>query len=333
MTEVDDKGDGSGPSPLTGKSQPAATNSMLPGALIGAFNGLSQPMRAMLLMLLAMTCFAAMAVFIRLAAQSIHALEIVFFRNFFALILLLPLLWRNGIGMLKTQQVGLYGTRALLNILGMFAGFTALTLIPLAEATALSFTAPLFVTIGAVLILGEVVRLRRIAALAVGFIGVLVVVGPQIGNVSIGTILALSNAMLLAVTALVVKRLTATEPVEAIIIWMVLLSTPLALVPALLVWQWPDLLTFFYLVCLAGAGTLGHFCWTKSYSLADITQLQPLEFVRLPLTAIAGYLIFFEQPAATIWLGGAIIFLSTAYITRREAQIARQRMSSSTRSQ
>lgn len=293
--------------------------------LLDAFARLSAPVQATILMILAMTCFASMAVFIRLAAEGVHALEVVFFRNFFALLILLPLLWRSGLAMLRTENFGLYGLRAVLNITGMFAGFTALTMIPLAEATALSFTAPLFVTIGAVLVLGEVVRMRRIAALAVGFLGVLVIVGPQFGGISLGTGLALVNAILLAMTALVVKRLTVTEPVDAIVLWMVLLSTPLSLVPALFVWQWPDLATLASLVCLAAAGTIGHLCWTKAWSLAEITQLQPLEFIRLPLTAIAGYLIFFEQPTAAVWIGGAIIFLSTAYITRREAQIARQR--------
>ena len=290
-----------------------------------AFAGLPEPVQATILMVLAMACFASMAVFIRLAAEGVHALEVVFFRNFFALLILLPLLWRSGMTMLRTEKLGLYGLRAALNITGMFAGFTALTMIPLAEATALSFTAPLFVTIGAVLVLGEVVRMRRIAALAVGFLGVLVIVGPAFGSVSLGTGLALVNAILLAMTALVVKRLTVTEPVDAIVLWMVLLSTPLSLIPALFVWQWPDMATLGSLVCLAGAGTIGHLCWTKAWSLAEITQLQPLEFIRLPLTAIAGYLIFFEEPTAAVWLGGAIIFLSTAYITRREAQIARQR--------
>lgn len=293
--------------------------------LMDAFGALPEPVQATVLMVFAMMCFASMAVFIRLAAEGVPALEIVFFRNFFALLILLPLLWRSGMAMLRTEKLGLYGLRAALNITGMFAGFTALTMIPLAEATALSFTAPLFVTIGAVLVLGEVVRMRRIAALAVGFLGVLVIVGPQFGGVSLGTGLALVNAVLLAMTALVVKRLTVTEPVDAIVLWMVLLSTPLSFIPALFVWQWPDAATLVSLVCLAAAGTIGHLCWTKAWSLAEITQLQPLEFIRLPLTAIAGYLIFFEEPTAAVWLGGAIIFLSTAYITRREAQIARQR--------
>jgi len=283
----------------------------------------TQPARAMLAMLAAMVLFTSMGVFIRLAAQEIPALEIVFFRNFFALLLLVPVLIHKGIGLLRSRNVGLYCLRAGINIVAMIAGFTALTLIPLTEATALGFTAPLFVTIGAVLILGEVIRFRRVMALALGFLGVMIVLGAELGSVSVGALLALINALLIAVTGLIVKRLTASEPVEAIIIWMVLLSTPLSLVPALFVWQWPDLVTLFWLVCLAGAGTLGHFCWTRACSLADITQLQPLEFVKLPLMALAGYLIFTEIPTSSIWVGGAIIFLSTAYITHREAQIAR----------
>ncbi len=291
-------------------------------------NQLSQPMQAAAFMLMAMCCFSTMAVLIRLSAQTIHILEVVFFRNFFALLLLCPLIVRSGIGLLKTERFPLYGLRALFNIAGMTAGFTAITLIPLAEATALSFTAPLFTTVGAIFILGEIVRWRRIAAIAAGFCGVLIVVGPNLSEISVGTALALTNALLLAMTALIVKRLTATEPVEAIIIWMVVLSTPLSLVPALFVWQWPDLITFVLLICLAIAGTFGHFFWTRACSLAEMTQLQPIEFVRLPLSALLGFLIFLEYPAAAVWIGGGVIFLSTAYITRREAQIARAQRSS-----
>ncbi len=286
---------------------------------------LSKPVQAAIFMLMAMSLFVSMGVFIRLAAQGVHILEVVFFRNFFALILLSPLIMRSGIGLLKTDNMGLYWLRSILNIAGMAAGFTALTLIPLTEATALGFTAPLFTTLGAVLVLGEVVRMRRMLAIAVGFCGVLIVVGQNLGGLSFGAGLALTNAVLLAATALIVKRLTGTDRVEAIIIWMVLLSTPMALVPALFVWTWPDAMTLLWLVCLAAAGSLGHYCWTSACSLAEMTQIQPLEFVKLPLTAAAGYLMFTEVPSAAVWVGGIVIFVSTAYITRREAQLARQK--------
>lgn len=290
---------------------------------------LSKPVQAAIFMLMAMSLFVSMGVFIRLAAQGVHILEVVFFRNFFALILLSPLIMRSGIGLLKTDNMGLYWLRSILNIAGMAAGFTALTLIPLTEATALGFTAPLFTTLGAVLVLGEVVRMRRMLAIAVGFCGVLIVVGQNLGGLSFGAGLALTNAVLLAATALIVKRLTGTDRVEAIIIWMVLLSTPMALVPALFVWTWPDAMTLLWLVCLAAAGSLGHYCWTSACSLAEMTQIQPLEFVKLPLTAAAGYLMFTEVPSAAVWVGGIVIFVSTAYITRREAQLARQKRRSS----
>lgn len=285
---------------------------------------LPRPIRAALFMLLAMCLFVSMGVFIRLAAANMHPLQVVFFRNFFALVFLSPLIFRSGFGLLRTQNMSLYWLRSLINIAGMAAGFTALTLIPLTEATALGFTAPLFTTLGAILLLGEVIKLRRMAAIAVGFCGVMVVLGPSVGGLSFGAALALTNAVLLAGTALIVKRLTGTDRVETIILWMVILSTPMALVPALFVWTWPDATTLLWLICLAAAGSVGHYCWTSACSLADMTQIQPLEFIKLPLTAAAGFLLFTEVPSIAVWIGGAIIFLSTAYITRREAQLARR---------
>ncbi|MGF1649985.1 MAG: DMT family transporter [Hyphomicrobiaceae bacterium] len=283
----------------------------------------SQPVLASLYMLAAMAFFVSMGVFIRFAAEEVHTLEVVFFRNFFALLILSPLFLRYGWGALTTGNMTLQLTRAGLNVFGMAAGFTALTLIPLAEATALGFAAPLFASLGAMLILGEVLRARRLTALAVGFVGVMIVLGPNLGGLSLGAALALTNAIILAGTALIVKQLTKTDRVETIILYMVLLSTPVSLLPALFVWTWPSLETTVYLFLLAAAGTAGHYCWTRASSLADVTQMQPLEFMKLPMMGAVGLLIFGEWPAIGVWIGGMLIFASTVYITRREAQIAR----------
>ena len=288
-----------------------------------AFTELSKPVKATFLMLLAMILFVSMGIFIKLASAEMHTLQVVFFRNFFALVFLSPLILRHGFDLLLSQNMGLYWLRSVMNVVGMATGFAALMLIPLAEATALGFTAPLFATLGAILLLGETIRIYRMTAIAIGFLGVMIVIGPNLGGLSLGAALALTNAVILAITALIVKRLTSTDSVEAIIIWMVLLSTPIALVPALFVWTWPDGITLFWLVCLGVTGTLGHFCWTSACSIAEITQLQPLEFVRLPLMAIAGFVLFSETPQFAVWIGGALIFISAVYITRREAQIAR----------
>jgi drug/metabolite transporter (DMT)-like permease len=276
-------------------------------------------------MLFAMAMFTSMSVFIRLSAEDVHALVVVFFRNFLAVVLLLPWLMRRGIFVLRTRRWKLLAARSLVNVVGMAAGFTAITMISLAEATSLGFTAPLWTTIGAVLVLGEVIRARRIAALVIGFIGVIIILRPGFESVGLGSILALTNAFLLAITTLIVKRLTETENSEAIVAWMVLAQSPLSLIPALFVWGWPEPMTWVWLFCLAGAGTVGHLCWTRAVMLAEVTQLQPLEFAKLPLVALLGFLLFAEVPTSWTWLGGTIIFASTVYISFREARAARAR--------
>ncbi len=282
------------------------------------------PLAATFYMLAAMACFAAMSGFIRLSTAELDPLQVVFFRNFLALLMMLPWLARSGLGALKTKRIGLYGLRAAINILGMAAGFTAITLIPRAEVTALSFTAPLFATLGAALVLGEVVRARRITALVVGFVGVLVVLRPGVDSISLGAMLAIVNALSIALTALILKPLTRTEQPAAIVTYMALLHSPLALVPALFVWQWPSGEAWLWLVLLAAAGTLGHLCFTRAFARAEVTQIMPLEFVRLPLVAVFAFVVFAEVPTLWTWLGGGVIFASTAYITHREARLARQ---------
>ena len=279
-------------------------------------------------MLSAMAFFSAMGVFIRLGAEELHALEIVFFRNALALVLMMPWLARHGVNALRTKRLGLYVTRASVNVIGMIAGFTALTLIPLAEATALGFTAPLWATLGAALFLSEVLRARRITALVIGFVGMLIVLRPGLQHISTGALLALANAFLIAVTTLIVKKLTRTESPEAIVTWMVLMQTPLSLIPALWVWQWPSMLGWVWLWCLALCATLAHLCWTRACAFADISELQPIEFIKLPLIALFAYFIFSEVPSIWTWIGGTVIFASTAYITYREATISRERMRS-----
>ena len=286
---------------------------------------LTTPILAALLMIGAMICFSTMSAFIKLAAEQLHSLEVVFFRNFLAFLMMVPWLILQGPGVMKTRRIGLYTARSLFNIVGMAAGFTAITLIPLAEATALSFTAPLFATIGAALVLGEVVRARRITALAIGFAGMLIVLRPGMEAVSTGALLALLNSVTIAITIIIVKKLTDTERPETIVTYMALLQSPMALIPALYFWIWPDPITWLWLIGLAGAGTAGHLMYTKAIQLAEITQIQPLDFIRLPLIAVIGYFIFDELPTIWTWIGGAVIFASTAYVTHREAQLARAR--------
>ena len=277
-------------------------------------------------MLGAMILFSTMGVFIKLSSSQLHPLEVVFFRNFLALFFLTPWIFHQRATAFKSNRKKLYTLRAVFNVVGMAAGFTALTLIPLAEATALSFTAPLFATLGAVLILGEIVRQRRIIAIFFGFVGMLIILRPGIEAVSPGALLAIANAITIAITVLIVKKLTTTEKPITIVAYMALLQTPMALIPALFYWEWPSLITWTWLFCLAGAGTIGHLMYTKAIQLAEVSQLQPIDFVRLPIIALFGYIVFAEQPSIWVWIGGAVIFLSTAYVTHREATINKNQM-------
>ena len=287
--------------------------------MIYIFNNLPAQARATCLMIIALFMFTVMGICIRLSATYLPVIEVVFFRNFLAMLILLPLVARVGFVSLRMKRPKLFFLRAAINAIGMFCGFTALTLIPLAQMTALSFTTPLFVTIGAVLFLGEVIRARRIAAICVGILGTLIILQPGVVDVKLGTLLALISALTIAMASLIVKTLTRSESQHAIVTWMVVMQAPLALIPSLWFWQWPDLLTWGLLWCMALSGTIAHLCFTHAFSLVDITALQPLEFIKLPFAVILAWIIFAEWPGLWTFVGGAVIFTSTVYITRREA--------------
>jgi len=215
----------------------------------------------------------------------------------------------------------MFTLRSALSLASMLLGFTSLSYLTLANATALSFTAPLFATILAALVLGETVRRRRWSATLVGFIGVLIVLRPSVSGISYGEILALAGAFLTALVIIVVKQMSRTEPSNAIVAYMVLLLTPMALVVALPFWSWPSLTDWPFVVGMGLAGTVGHVCWTRAISLCDASVVVPFDYVRLIFTIIIGIFAFAEQPDRYTLIGSAIIVLAGIYIARREAMM------------
>lgn len=286
--------------------------------MVTRFHSLTPRWRATIMMIAALFCFNLMGVSIRLASDHVPVMEVVFFRNFLALIFLLPILMRGGLSSIKMNRPKLFLGRAFVNFIGMYCGFTAITLIPLAEMTALSFTGPIFVTIGAALFLGEVIRLRRMIAIAFGFVGALIILQPGFTEISLGAMLALASAFSIAMASLIVKKLTETESSESIVFWMVAMQAPLAFLPMLAVWEAPSAMGWVLLIAVAGWGTLAHMLFTRAYGLVEITSLQPLEFSKLLFAVILAWIIFDEWPTIWIWVGGSIIFAATAYITHRE---------------
>jgi drug/metabolite transporter (DMT)-like permease len=280
--------------------------------------------RAVLLMVGSAGLFGLMAIMIRLASSELHAFQIAFFRNFFGLVAALPILYAHGFAILRTQKLPLYFFRCAIGIVSMLAGFWSLVHLPLAQAVALSYSTPLFITIGAVLVLGEVVRIRRWTAVVVGFIGVLVIVQPGTANFSAGMLVALLAAVMSASVAISIKFLSRTEAPDTIVLYTTLIWVPMSLVPALPVWQWPSPIVWLWVALAGFLGTGAHMLWTRATRLADASVIAPISFVQLPIVAVLAWIVFGEALGIATAIGSAIIFASNVYIARREAQLARR---------
>jgi drug/metabolite transporter (DMT)-like permease len=281
-------------------------------------------MRAALLMLGSAGFFGLMAVAIRLASQSLHTFEIAFFRNFFGLVAAAPLLLRHGPSLLRTDHFPRYILRCVIGVLGMFCGFWAIGHLPLAQAIALSYSTPLFVTIAAVWFLGEQVRARRWAAVAIGFLGVLVIVRPGSASFSLGTLVAVSAAVLSALVSIQIKQLSRTEPADRIVLYTTMLWVPMSLLPALFVLEWPQGIAWAWVIAAGFMGTGGHMLWTRALKLGDVSALTPISFMQLPIVAVFGWLLFGERLDRWTVIGAAVIFGANAYIAHREATLARR---------
>jgi len=285
--------------------------------------------RAALLMFGSTLFFGFMVVAIRLASDTLHTFEVAFFRNFFGLIVALPLLLRHGPGFLRTTQFPKYLFRCLIGICSMLAGFWAIGHLPLAQAVSLSYSTPLFVTIAAAAMLGEVVRARRWTAVFLGFIGVLFIVRPGTNEFSIGTLVAILAAVLSSIVAIQIKQLSATEPADRIVFITTLLWVPMSFLPALAVWEWPQGITWLWVVAAGAMGTGGHMLWTRALKMGEVSALTPISFMQLPLVVLFGWWLFDEPLDRWVLLGAGIIFGANAYIAHREAVLARRAESES----
>lgn len=275
-------------------------------------------------MLASTLCFGVMAIAIRLASQTLNTLEIAFFRNLFGLLAVLPLVMRVDPASLRTTQLSRYFVRCVIGIFSMLAGFWAIGHLPLAQAISLSYSSPVFVTILAALMLGEHVRGRRWAAVAVGFIGVLVIVRPGSTEFTAGTLVALLAAVLSAVVAIQIKQLSRADAANTIVLYTYLFWVPISFVPALFVWEWPQGIVWLWVIGAGLFGTGGQVLWTHALQLGEVSALTPISFVQLPLVAVVGWIWFDERVDVWTWVGAGIILAANAYIAHREAVLLRK---------
>lgn len=269
--------------------------------------------------------FVAMYGLIKDMADSMHPLQIAFLRNLFGLLVLTPLFLRYGLAPLKTARPGLMTLRAVINMGAMLFYFMALSLAPLADVAALAFSAPIFATILAIFVLGEVVGARRWAAILVGLAGALVILRPGFAALEIGHLLTLGSAACWGVALLIIKVLARTESSLTITLYMGLLMTPMSLIPALFVWGPVSLDQYALLVVIGALGTAGQWLLAEGLKRGDTNVVMPLDFFKLIWAALLGYLVFAEIPDAFTWIGGIMIFASATYIALRERAVKRDR--------
>jgi drug/metabolite transporter (DMT)-like permease len=280
-------------------------------------------LRGMLLIAVSAFGFSLMHVMIRLLTRGgLHSFEVAFFRNAFGVVALLPILRRSGLASVRTGRLPLHALRSVLGLASMLLFFSALQLTGLPKVTAMSFTAPLFATVGAVLVLRERIHGRRIAALLVGFLGTLVVMRPD-GGIDRGVVMVLGSSALWAIALLTIKALSHTESSFAVTLYTGLFMAPLSLVPAAFVWTWPTASEYAWLALMGTVGTLSQLVMTQAFREADATAVLPVDFTRLLWASVFGWLVFHEAPELATLIGGTLIFVSTTYITWREARIAR----------
>lgn len=280
--------------------------------------GSDNPWPAILWMVGALLSFSAMAIAGREISKELTTSQLMFYRSVigFLIILIVALGTRRGFSQFKTRHLKTHFLRNLLHFVGQYGWFYAIVYIPLAEVFAIEFTSPLWVAILAPFVLGERFSALRGVGIAVGFAGILVITRPGMESINHGTIAMMIGAIGFATSTIATKKLSGTDSALAILFYMALIQAPIGLVlsldgfafPSGLVWVWLVMVTFF--------GLSAHFCLTQAYRLADVTFVAPMDYLRLPLIALVGMLLYGEPVEIWLLIGGALI-LAGNYLNLR----------------
>ena len=282
-------------------------------------------MRGIVLMCLSTVAFSIMHGLVRFVSEVLPPFQIAFFRNVFGLAFLLPLLMRSRFAILRTKQIGLHALRGVINMAAMLMFFTALSISPIAKVTALGFTAPIFMAILAVLVLGERFRIYRWSAIFLGFVGMLIILRPGLVAIDTGALLVTGSAALWAVAMIIIKIQSRTESSLTIVAYMGIFLGVFSIAPALWVWQPFGLKTLGLMVLIGLFGSIAQMAISQSLKETDPTVIMPFDFLKLIWTAMIGVWFFAEIPDIYTWIGAAVIFLSGFFIALRERSAQRHR--------
>ncbi|AZO29917.1 MULTISPECIES: DMT family transporter [Mesorhizobium] len=266
--------------------------------------------KAALWMALSIASFLAMSVAGRTATAALNVFQVLELRSVIGFFILLPLVMAGGgFKAMRTERPLAHVARNLVHYAGQAAWLYALTLIPLAVLISIEFTTPIWTAILAVSFLGERLSRPRLTAIMLGLIGVVIIVRPGAGSVDPGHLVVLGAAMCFGVSVVMVKSLTRTDSVVRIIFWMLIIQSAVGLVPALYVWRNPAFELWPSIFLVAFTGMSSHYCMARALSHADATVISPMDFLRVPLSALIGWLLYNEQ-IDIFTAGGALLILT-----------------------
>ena len=249
-----------------------------------------------------------MAVAGREALRDLNLFELMELRCLLGLVMLSPVVWLSGgPKVLRTKRLPQHIARNLIHYVAQLGWFFALTLIPLGQVVAIEFTMPIWTALLAASFLGERITPFKLLAIALGLIGVLIIVRPATGVINPGQLIALGAAVGFGISIVLVKSLTRTEATVSILVWMLSIQAVAGLVPSVALWSWPSGSVWGWIVVIAFCGTFSHFCMARAMLYADATIVVPMDFLRVPLTATAGWLLYSERLDAFTVLGAALI--------------------------
>ena len=275
-------------------------------------------------------CFVGVAVIVRFLGTALPAPEAAFMRFLIGLIFMFPFLLRGIKSRLTFRQHRNFAIRGCVHSLAFIFWFYAMARIPIAEVTAIGYLSPLFVTIGAALFFGEVLRIRRILSIVIGFLGALLILRPGFQEISTGQLAQLIASPLFAASFLLAKKQTADSESSLIVAMLTLYCTLILLPIAVYQWQMPSLSQFLLLAGAAFFATAGQYCITQACTKAPLIVLQPFAFLQLVWATLFGILLFSDPLDVFVIVGGCIIVAATTYMSHREMR-RRQDMTSSAR--
>jgi drug/metabolite transporter (DMT)-like permease len=244
----------------------------------------------------------------REATRELNVFELMELRSLIGFVMLYPLIRRNGgFATMKTARPLQHICRNLVHYGAQLGWFFALTLIPLGQVVSIEFTMPIWTAILAASFLGERMTVWKISAIVLGVVGVIIIVRPATGEINPGQLIALGAAVGFGISIAMMKSLTRTENAVAIIFWMIVIQAAAGFFPSLYLWRWPSAYVWGWIVVIAFCGTFSHYCMARAMLHADATVVLPMDFLRVPLTATLGWLIYSERLDLFTVLGAILI--------------------------